>query len=210
MTTPPATFAKRLAAVYAFYRQDFNQLVLSVWWEALKTYDEAAVADALSRHTVDPDKGHFCPKPADVVRLISGGKLDSSMLAWSKAERAIRSVGRYSSVVFDDPIIHAVVTDMGGWIKLCGITEDELPFRAKEFENRYAGYRTRGRMESYPRHLIGEAEGHNAAGGYRIDPPLMVGDPEACQRVFQGGGDKRALEFKPLPVAQVIRELANG
>ena len=194
--------------MYAFYRQEFNPLILSVWWSALKTYDEAAVADALSRHTVDPDKGQFCPRPADVVRLIQGGKLDASMLAWSKVERAIRSVGRYSSVVFDDPIIHAVVYDMGGWVKLCEITEDELPFRAKEFETRYAGYRTRGRLETYPKHLTGEAEGHNRAGGYRVDPPVMIGDHRACQIVFQGGASRPVMEFKPLPVKAAVAELA--
>lgn len=208
MQQPSKAFIERLAAVYAFYGKDFNLQILSVWWGVLKTYDESAVFDALTRHAGDPDHGQFLPRPADIVRLIQGGTQDSALVAWSKVERAVRSVGIYESVIFDDAIIHSVISDMGGWIKLCGITEDELPFRAKEFENRYRGYRTRGHLSTWPRHLIGIAESQNGQRGFNVAPPIMIGDADRCQLVYRGGSNSPALQFKPLPATALIEERA--
>ena len=48
--------------------------------------------------------------------------------ARNKIKKAMDSVGTYVTVAFDDPIIHLVIRDFGGWIKL-GMTDME------EFEN---------------------------------------------------------------------------
>lgn len=48
--------------------------------------------------------------------------------ARNKIKKAMNSVGTYATVAFDDPIIHLVIRDFGGWIKL-GMTDME------EFEN---------------------------------------------------------------------------
>ena len=129
------------------------------------------------------------------------------MIAWSAVERGIRSVGPYRSVVFDDAITHAVINDMGGWINLCAVDDDELPFKANEFQNRYRGYRTKGRLENYPGHLVGIAEGQNIAGGHKVDAPLMIGNPEKCQLVYRAGNDGSGLTFKPLPVDSAVRQI---
>jgi Domain of unknown function (DUF6475) len=205
---PPKAFSERLAAVYAFYGKVFSRQILSVWWGALRNYDDAAVADALNRHAIDPDHGQFLPKPADLVRLMCGSTQDTALVAWSNVERAIRSVGIYQSIVFDDAITHAVINDMGGWVKLCGVTEDELPFRAKEFENRYRGYRTRGHIDSYPRHLAGLAEGQNSAGGFKVEPPIMIGNHDRCLEVYRGGRESVAIWLKPIPLAELFEEKA--
>jgi len=59
------------------------------------------------------------PKPADIIRAIKGNSQTQSLQAWSKVEDAIRLVGPYRSVVFDDLAIHGVLQEMGGWVKLC-------------------------------------------------------------------------------------------
>lgn len=48
--------------------------------------------------------------------------------ARNKIKKAMNSIGTYVTVAFDDPIIHLVIRDFGGWIKL-GMTDME------EFEN---------------------------------------------------------------------------
>lgn len=48
--------------------------------------------------------------------------------ARNKIKKAMNSVGTYATVAFDDPTIHLVIRDFGGWIKL-GMTDME------EFEN---------------------------------------------------------------------------
>lgn len=191
-------FKRRLAGCFALYSKDLSDIVLSVWWECMKPYDLEAVADALNRHAVNPDNGQFVPKPADIVKLISGGTQDGALLAWTKVERGIRSVGPYQSAVFDDAAIHAVLSDMGGWVSLCNVSDDELPFKRNEFVTRYRGFRSVGRIDVYPKHLPGIAEAQNSQGGYRIDPPIMIGNPAHCRLVFKGGSDTPMLPFIPM------------
>lgn len=185
-------FYSLVSDVYAFYRVDCTPFALGVWWEACKPFDAAAVKGAFNRHAVNPDNGQFVPKPADIVKLIGGGTQDGALVAWSKVDRAIRSAGPWQSVVFDDPIIHAVIRDMGNWTILCATDSDEYPFKAKEFENRYRGYRIRGDVGEYPRRLIGYSEAHNT-GQFKVDPPVLIGDPARCARVESGGTERAQI-----------------
>ena len=61
-------------------------------------------------------------------------------LAWAAVIRALRQFGGYNSVVFDDPVITAVIKagPWGGWTGLCSKTEVELEYSVKtEFKNLY-------------------------------------------------------------------------
>lgn len=190
-------FASLISNVYAFYRQDHSEFALSVWWEAMKPFDFEAVSDALSRHCVNPDTGQFMPKPADVVRLLRGSTQDGALVAWAKVDRAVLTVGTYRSVAFDDPAINAVLQDMGGWVALGAKTEDEWPFVAKEFENRYRGYRQRGEFD-FPKWLPGIAEAQNAQTGQRVEPPVLIGDERKAKLVLQGGSTKQRIGFNQI------------
>lgn len=201
-------FSALLAGVHAFYGKPWTDFAADVWWESCRPYDFAAVKDALNRHAVNPDNGQFLPKPADIVKLIGGGTADGAMVAWSKVEKAIRMVGRYSSVVFDDPIIHAVLNDMGGWIPLGDKSEKELPFVAKEFQTRYAAYRLRGKCESFPRRLPGLIEADRTGQGYPPPDPVMIGDERRARLVFSGGSEQPALQFKTMADAVKTLEAA--
>jgi len=198
-------FAKLIGAVYAFYRQDTSEFAISVWWEACKPFDLVAVRDALNRHAINPDNGQFMPKPADIVKLLQGSTRDAALVAWSKVDKAVRQCGTYRSVVFDDPIIHRVIQDMGGWIMLGGKTEDEWPFVAKEFENRYRGYRARNEIPEYPAKLLGIAEAENSRYGFACEPPMLIGKPEVAKQVLLGGSDRPALAMtRADTVAEVV------
>lgn len=168
-------FFNLVADVYGFYRTDCTKFALNVWWESCRQFNFSAVRDAFNRHAMNPDNGQFCPKPADLVKLIGGGTQDGALVAWSKVNKAIRSIGPYQTVVFDDPIIHKVISDMGGWISLGNLTEEELPFKAKEFENRYRGYRIRGEISEVPEKLIGLADADRIARGLEEAQPVAIG-----------------------------------
>lgn len=183
-------FAELLAGVFELYNREASPFALQVWWEAMRPYDLPAVQLAFSRHVQNPDTGQFPPKPADVIRMLGGTTQDSALRAWAKVDRAVRHVGTYASVAFDDPLIHRVLHDMGGWVGLGLKTEDEWPFVAKEFENRYRGYAMRNERPEYPPVLIGLAEADNARRGLKSDPPRLVGSAERAQQVMSGGTDR--------------------
>jgi hypothetical protein len=188
-----AAFAELLSNVYAFYGKDTSNFALDVWWQAMVPFDFAAVKDALNRHCVNADSGQFVPKPADVVKMLAGSTQDAALVAWSKVDRAVREVGTYRSVVFDDPVIHRVVTDMGGWVPLGAKAEDEWPFVRNEFVNRYRGYRVRSEIPEYLPVLIGIAEAANSKTGFAVDAPMLIGDAKAARAVLVGGSNTPLL-----------------
>lgn len=202
-------FKRMLEVIFDSYQRDLSEGVLELWWTLMQPYDAPAVRDAFNRHCVNPDNGQFLPKPADVVKLIGGGTMDGALVAWSMVDRAMRTVGPYETVVFDDPIIHAVVSDMGGWIELGKRTDDDWPFRAKEFEARYRGYRTRGRVEHYPNKLPGIIDATNAPNGFDLALPTLIGDRARATRVLNGGSASGGLQFTkltPVLLAQMPRK----
>lgn len=186
-------FALCLLAMAEIYGKQVSEAVSAVWWNALKTWDIQAVEEAFAKHTQSPDNGQFMPKPADIIRMLAGTSTDASMVAWAKVDKAIRTVGTYASVVFDDPLIHRVVHDMGGWIGLGQKDNEEWPFIANEFRTRYQGYRSRGETPDYLPTLIGLTDAHNIKQGFRPTTPVMIGDPAKAQNVLDSGTDKPAI-----------------
>lgn len=183
-------FAALMAALGDYYGRELSDAVIGMYWQGLERYDIAAVREALNRHMHNPDTGQFFPKIADISRMLAGTTQDAALVAWAKVDKAVRRVGTYADVVFDDPLVHRVLHDMGGWMALGTKNEDEWPFVAKEFENRYRGYRMRGERPEYPPVLIGIAGAHNRRGNHALQPPMLIGDRLAAQAVMNGGVDK--------------------
>ncbi|MDR9052093.1 DUF6475 domain-containing protein [Burkholderia multivorans] len=186
-------FAALMAGVYGFYGKDASDFALDVWWQAMSPYDFEAVKDALNRHCVNPDSGQFLPKPADVVKMLSGSTQDAALVAWAKVDRAVREVGTYRSVVFDDAVIHRVVTDMGGWVQIGSKDENEWPFVRNEFVNRYRGYRMRSEIPEYLPVLVGISESSNQRHGFQSEGPTLLGNADMARAVLAGGRDAPLL-----------------
>lgn len=201
-------FSKTLLAVADYYGKELSENVVDLYWNGLREYDLGAVQRALWAHVRNPDTGQWMPKIADVARVVQGRTDDQAAVAWSKVDQAVRRVGTYQCVVFDDPIIHRVVIDMGGWVYIGGKDENEWPFVAKEFQNRYRGYRTRDETPEYPPVLIGMANAHNSKAGFRENPPILIGDERKATQVRLGGTTVPLLGMKSaadvlLPSAEV-------
>lgn len=207
-------FAATLSGVYAMYKNDLSDALISIWWETCKSFDFSAVSEAFTRHCMNPDNGQYLPKPADIIRLLGGTSQDGGLIAWAKVDRALRSVGTYQTVVFDDPIIHAVIMDMGGWVSLGTKSEDEWPFVGKEFQNRYRGYRLQGGVREYVKSLVGLAEAQNSQNGMRSQPPVLIGDTPKAMQVLANGAEKIAIGWQQmnaeeyLQLAAPVREVA--
>jgi hypothetical protein len=186
-------FADMLATVNSALSPGARELtkgVIDLYWNALQTYDLVAVRQAFDRHVKSPDAGQFMPKPADLIRMLGGTTLDAASAAWAKVERAVRRVGGHESVVFDDPLIHRAVDDMGGWPKLCETLEADLPFRQRDFVNLYRGWAMRREVPAYPGHLIGRFEAQNRLEGYKAPEPVLIGNAQDCLRVRDKGADQ--------------------
>lgn len=180
-------FAALITGISSYYRTPISSVAIDIYWDGLKQFDYEAIERAFRQHTQLPDKeGHFMPQISDVKKMIGGGTSDQASLAWSKVNSAVRLIGPLSDIVFDDPLIHRVLADMGGWAMLGTKEEKEWPFIAKEFENRYRGYRMSGQKPEYPRVLTGSDNAHNVAAGRPKMPARLSGNEALCLQVARG------------------------
>ncbi|MCZ4321429.1 DUF6475 domain-containing protein [Pseudomonas anguilliseptica] len=201
--------AAMLAKVMSVYGKQITSGFVDVFFDSLAAYDLESVRRGLNAHVQNPDSGQFPPKPADVVRLIDGTSQDQGMHAWSRVDKAVRRVGPYQSVVFDDPIVHRVLDDMGGWVKLCNTSsEEDYKFQGLEFARRYRACVIAGGVgDNYPHYLIGMTEAENSNAGFKVPEPLLIGDRAACLGVLRNGaGGRLSITRAGKSVGQLIAE----
>jgi len=180
-------FTNIIQVVSEQYGKKLSGGVIALYWQALQAYDLPAVRDALGRHLRNTDTGQFMPKIADIIRMMQGSSQDAAFSAWSKVDKAVRQVGPYDTVVFDDPLIHKVLHDMGGWIGICDKTDEAWPHVEREFETRYRGFKSRNEQVEYPAKLIGIFEAHNAKEGHKVAAPMLIGDASKAHEVLRLG-----------------------
>lgn len=200
-------FTQLMTWISAIYGQSFNEIGIDAYWGLLQSFSFSLVREALTQHILHPEKGKFLPKPCDVTCYAHGNEKTQALRAWNKVEAAIKGVGSYTSVVFDDPLIHAVLEDMGGWITLCEIELKNLPFRAKDFQQSYAGYVLRPPAR-YPKYLIGRTEKENCQHAHFIPAPELVGDTQKALAVWEQGKEK-PMQVQSLSQALHINSLTQ-
>lgn len=188
-----AAMGELLTQVLSFYGQSVSPFALGVWWQACQGFELAQVRRAMTAHAMDPDRGQWAPKPADIVRQLQGTMADRSLIAWGKVMDAIRRVGAYQSVVFDDGAIHAAIEDMGGWPNTCRTKDSELPFLQRRFCDLHRAYSLR--QGNFPARLAGESEQQNRQHGFPVHAVMLIGDPQKAAQVEALGctGPKTAI-----------------
>jgi len=179
-------FAQLLTTICALYKHHMNELTMELYWQALCEFELTVVKQAFQAYINHPDTGQFMPKPADVLRYLNGGSETQALQAWSRVQQIMRDVGSYDTLVFDDAILHRVIEDMGGWIRLSEKTVQEMNFLAHEFKKRYAGYVLHP-PESYPRQLTGRLDWQNSQLGHENQPPLLVGNAQKAEQIYRQG-----------------------
>lgn len=199
-------FIEALTGAHDFYGKEMSDFGTQVWLEAVKTFDLSQVLKALSAHLMDPDRGQYMPKPSDLVRQLQGTQTDRALVAWGKVAGAMSSVGAYSDVVFDDPLIHLCVADAGGWPKFCRTPYEEQSYLQHRFCEAYRAYAGRGIPVDYPARLTGAGSGPDdyAKRGLQPPAPRLVGNREAAMAVLAGGSAARQLSssvLKALPAS---------
>lgn len=201
-------FASLMTALSDYYEKEISKGVMGLYWEGLKQYDYAAIEKAAWAHTQSPDEaGRWMPKISDLQKVLQGSTKDQASIAWSKVDRAIRTVGTYTDVAFDDALIHRVIQDMGGWVLIGTKDDSEWPFVAKEFENRYRAYKMRDEEPEYPRKLVGMASAQNGSQGIQINlGTVLIGDEQKAIAVIKGGSENVALSFNRMEVPKIAAQ----
>lgn len=202
-------FRELLTDVLAYYGKDCSEFTMTVWWNAMQSFSLEQVSRALQKHATDAERGQFAPKVADIVRALQGTSTDRAAIAWGKVHEAMSSVGAYTDVVFDDPAIHAVIEDLGGWPKVCRTEVAELSYLQHRFQEGYRAYVERGQFD-YPQRLRGDRSPDHeyTSRGIPLPRPALVGNREQAIAVLKNGSATGKTRITTLP-AQAMHLLAN-
>jgi len=204
-------FAAAMTGLSEYYQKPMSKFVMRIYWEGLREFDFEAVERAIMAHINSSDEsGKWMPKVADLKQYLVGNSVDAASTAWAKVYSALRFRGTGDSVVFDDPIIHRVISDLGGWQSLGTKTEDEVKWIGKAFETQYKGWRMRGESPDYPRKLIGSYEAYNGVKGFVVADPYLIGDVEKAKAVLVGGSDTCSFGMSRLSIDDKSKTLSIG
>lgn len=186
--TDKKIFAEMWGAVRSdVYDKPVSAAGISLIFNTLKRFSVDQVREGIELHVNDVQSGNFPITPAHVVAQIEGRGDDRGGSAWRKLYGAIGSVGNYSDVVFDDPIIHAIVDNEGGWQHVSLMTDEDTKFLQARFNKQYNGYVSKSGQFEYPRVLRGATNADRTAKGLPPVAPETVGDVERCRMVYRGG-----------------------
>ena len=200
------SFAQIMIGLAENYGQTLTTAGLKLRFEALRQFPLDAVK-AASMSLLASRKYNSMPTVADFLEHIGGGNAeDKAEIEAGKVVEAVRSVGAYRSVVFDDPVTMAVISRaFGGWVRLCqNMTDREEKFFRREFKQAYGSYSRQGIREGGA--LLGISESQNVGMGleYR-EAPRLIGDNAKAQQVLTMS-DSAALQISTaIPRPQIQR-----
>lgn len=158
-----------------YYREKLSEGVINLWLTALSEFSIDDVSSAFGKWIGSSDR---MPKISNIVEIIKGSEEDRALAALIKVEKAMSRHGSYATVVFDDPIIHAVIDGLGGWIKCCRVTDRELTWWEKDFRERYRHHLSCGIPSDVSPKLLGILDETNLPHGATPQKPAVIGDYE--------------------------------
>ena len=149
------------------------------------------------------------PTVADFLEHLGGGSAeDKGEVEAGKVTAAMRSWGRYASVVFDDAVTQAVIMNVfGGWPSICDVVTDKW-FR-QEFIKAYAAY-SRQNQKQFG-HLPGLTELDNKAKGLNkyVPAPTLVGNPQKAKQVMLPQAENQNMGQNILMLNNLVNDLAQ-
>jgi hypothetical protein len=172
-------------AAQGIYNRTPAPMSVSIAFDALRRFSIEDIRRAISSHIgQDGQDGKFPLTPAHVVAFLEPDKNAQAARAWAKLLQGVSAAGAYASVVFDDPRIHVAVQQLGGWSRVCQWTEDELPYRCKDFQTLYNAVSP---VDIVPARLTGLTDGNRATFNLPPSPAIYIGNPELCRAIESKG-----------------------
>ena len=168
------TFEKGMALIIATYPNlNMSEKTIRVWRKLLddipgKDFESAIIVICQTVREIYPGTNMVA-----LIRESIGGTMESRAIgAWAKVIKAIREVGQYKTIQFDDPIIHSVIEVMGGWEGICEGPESETKWIEKEFVKLYP---VCAKKAEHPEKLIGFFDRMNIASGFKEQEVVRIG-----------------------------------
>lgn len=164
-------FAEIMVTLGEVCERDPSEFKIEIYYSLLKNFPIGVLKAAVQK-VLQKRKTSSFVKPGEILAAIEGNDDNKAILAWDKLINTVKREGPYSSVQFDDPVIHSVVELLGGWIDLCTMENEDLKWKLKEFEKLYGSLSLKS---DHPKHLPGLVELDCIARGYEVPQPKLIG-----------------------------------
>ncbi len=204
-------FAELMTGLAENFSAKITKVGLKIRFRALEKFTIREVANAAFA-IMDSRKYTKMPTHAEFKEHIKGGSADDlGSIQATKVLRAIRSIGKEKSVVFDDATTMAVVAQgYGGWLKLCNeMTVNQEKWFVKDFQKLYKAF-TVGNIKHYgvlPGNIESMYTAHGPfynqlTGKMLVEKPVYIGDRSQCKMIESKISDNEQLvhdKIKALP-----------
>lgn len=185
---------------------------LRMWVDALSDLTADELVEAFRRFNRESTE---FPTPAAVRRYagsVAASIEDRARVAWAVVRREIGRTGGYDSIDFDDAMTNATVRAMGGWDKMCDVTDDAIPFRERDFLANYAAICRTGVGDGAP--LIGIVARHNKSKRFACPNPKWIETGltphPMAKRLSSGDGNQRLSHAAELAKRLEHRDRVEG
>jgi len=172
---------------------------IAMRFEALREFPIEQVRDACTA-IVTTRKFSKMPTIAEFMEYLGGGSVDDiAAIEAAKVLRAIKSIGGYRSVAFDNATTQAVIEyGFGGWAKVCAEMEaDKEHWFLKDFAKTYGAYSRQGVKLVGP--LAGRTEiGNSAMWAGHNSSVELVGDQGKALAIAQAAADQPKRGIGPV------------
>lgn len=162
-------FKEYMTMICEMFDKKLSDMMKDLYWKMLEPFTDEQCEKVFQEIILS---SKFFPKPADFMEILKGKKQDQATIAWIEVLNAVKRIGNYESVKFDDPVIHSVINVMGGWDQLAStMTTDEEKWKQKEFERLYEVISSRD--GKHPEYLPGTHEQGNFTTGYEVKQEIV-------------------------------------
>ncbi len=130
------SFSVGFTGLCEVYNRKPSETLTLTYYEVLKTMTDDDFTRAVST-ILETRRFTNLPTPAEILQAITGDASDRALLAFEKVVYARKNIGHYRTVAFDDPVIHAVIDYLGGWVAICEMAAEDWRFARKDFVEFY-------------------------------------------------------------------------
>ena len=197
-------FASSLMAMATVFDKSITPQVTEIYFRTLEKFTADEVEKGISKAC---STLKFFPKPVELIDCISGGTgnlADKAMVEACRVLEAIKNIGTYKTVCFDDAVTQAVITQQfGGWAKFGDLLVDSEKWFIKDFCMGYQAF-ARQSVRHYGA-LPGLSQLHNAhTGRERKEDVVYIGDVEKAKAIHAQG------KLEELPAGDGMRHVSTG
>lgn len=133
-------FCELMALIAENIEKEVKSSKIGLLWNFLKDYDIEDL-ERVGYDMIRESNYHVIPSVGDFIRRIEGDKKDIlDSVANEQAQAVIDSiskVGIYGAVRFEDQATTWAINNLGGWVRLCMMRQEDVKFWRRDFISLY-------------------------------------------------------------------------